>query len=375
AATEATASTGGQLMPPIMGSAAFIMAQNIPDITYNDVIIIAVIPALLYFLGAFLSVHFDAKKNMLRGLPVEELPTWRSIFTRIDLLLPLVVIVTTLLVGFTPMRAAIWGILTAFLLSFARASTRLGFRAMVEMLVDAARTALPVIAACATAGIVAGTVTSTGLAGQLGTGLIALAGGNFLVVLVLVTIACIIMGVGLPTTANYVVTSTVAAPLLYNNFDVPIIAAHFFVLFFGVLSEVTPPVCLAAYAGAGLANANPMTTGFTALKIAMAGFLVPYVLVFEPAMLLDGPILDLLPALVTVIIGMVSLAAGLGGFFLTNANTVERVVLIVSGILLVIPQLLVSGLGAIGVVIVLIIQYAKSAGERKQAKADEPQTV
>src|SRR5699024_9417505 len=235
AATEATAPTGGHLMPPIMGSAAFIMAQNIPDITYNDVIIIAVIPALLYFLGAFLSVHFDAKKNMLRGLPVEELPTWRSIFTRIYLLLPLVYIVTILLLVFTRIWAAIWGILTAFLLSFARASTRLGFRAMVEMLVDAARTALPVIAACATAGIVAGTVTSTGLAGQLGTGLIALAGGNFLVVLVLVMIACIIMGLGLPTTANYVVTSTVAAPILYNNFDVPIIAAHFFVLFFGVL--------------------------------------------------------------------------------------------------------------------------------------------
>src|SRR5699024_6107847 len=148
AATEATASTGGQLMPPIMGSAAFIMAQNIPDITYNDVIIIAVIPALHYFLGAFLSVHFDAKKNMLRGLPVEELPTWRSIFTRIDFLLPLVVIVTTLLVGFTPMRAAIWGILTAFLLRFALDSTRLGFRALVEMLVVSDHTAQPVFAYC-----------------------------------------------------------------------------------------------------------------------------------------------------------------------------------------------------------------------------------
>src|SRR5690625_1628634 len=243
AATEATASTGGQLMPPIMGSAAFIMAQNVPDITYNDIIVIGIIPAMLYFLGAFLSVHFDAKKNMLRRLPVEELPTWRSLLSRVDLLLPLIDIVTTLLVGFTPMRATLLGIVTAFLLSFIRASTRLGLRGMVDMLIDAARTALPVIAACATAGIVAGTVTSTGLAGQLGHGLIALAGGSFLVVLFLVMVACIIMGMGLPTTANYVVTSTVAAPILYNNFDVPIIAAHFFVLFFGVLSEVTPPVC------------------------------------------------------------------------------------------------------------------------------------
>ncbi|GAA2025696.1 TRAP transporter permease [Yaniella flava] len=373
AATEATASTGGQLMPPIMGSAAFIMAQNIPDVTYNDIIVIAIIPALLYFLGALLSVHFDAKKNMLRGLPVEELPTWKSLITRIDLLLPLVVIVTTLLVGFTPMRAAIFGIISAFLLSFIRTSTRLGFRAMVEMLVDAARTALPVIAACATAGVVAGTVTSTGLAGQLGSGLIALAGGNFLIVLFLVMVACIIMGMGLPTTANYVVTSTVAAPILYNNFDVPILAAHFFVLFFGVLSEVTPPVCLAAYAGAGLANANPMVTGFTALKIAIAGFLVPYVLIFEPAMLLEGTIADLIPAFVTVVIGMVALAAGLAGYFVTNASFIERLVLVISGIMLVIPNLIVSGIGAAGLVVVVIIQYIQKSRRGKSAEADHQQ--
>ncbi|HEY4577554.1 MAG TPA: TRAP transporter permease [Yaniella sp.] len=364
AATEATASTGGQLMPPIMGSAAFIMAQNVPDITYNDIIVIAIIPAVLYFLGAFLSVHFDAKRNELRGMPAEELPSWKSLLTRIDLLLPLVVIVFTLLWGFTPMRAALFGIISAFLLSFVRASTRMGFKTMVDTLIDAARTALPVIAACATAGIVAGTVTSTGLAGQLGGGLIALAGGNFLIVLFLVMIACIVMGMGLPTTANYVVTSTVAAPILYNNFDVPIIAAHFFVLFFGVLSEVTPPVCLAAYAGAGLANANPMVTGFTALKIAIAGFLVPYVLIFEPAMLLEGPVTDLLPALVTVILGMIGVAAGLAGHYLVDTNLLERVVLIVSGILLIIPDLMVSGIGAIGLTVVTVFHYLGSKRQR-----------
>lgn len=376
AATEATASTGGQLMPPIMGSAAFIMAQNVPDVTYNDIIVIAIIPAVLYFLGAFLSVHFDAKRNELRGMPAEELPSWKSLLTRIDLLLPLVVIVFTLLWGFTPMRAALFGIFTAFLLSFVRASTRMGFKTMVDTLIDAARTALPVIAACATAGIVAGTVTSTGLAGQLGSGLIALAGGNFLVVLFLVMIACIVMGMGLPTTANYVVTSTVAAPILYNNFDVPIIAAHFFVLFFGVLSEVTPPVCLAAYAGAGLANANPMVTGFTALKIAIAGFLVPYVLIFEPAMLLAGPVSDLLPALVTVIIGMVGVAAGLAGHYLVDTNLVERIVLIASGVLLVIPDLLVSGIGAIGLIIVTVFQYLASKRQRTNtATPQQAETV
>lgn len=369
AATEATASTGGQLMPPIMGSAAFIMAQNVPGVTYNDIIVIAIIPAILYFLGAFLSVHFDAKRNELRGLPPEELPSWRSLLTRIDLLLPLVVIIWTLLGGFTPMRAALFGILTAFVLSFVRASTRMSVRTMVDTLIDAARTALPVIAACATAGIVAGTVTATGLAGQLGNGLVALAGGNFLIVLFLVMVACIIMGMGLPTTANYVVTSTVAAPILYNNFDVPIIAAHFFVLFFGVLSEVTPPVCLAAYAGAGLANANPMVTGFTALKIAIAGFLVPYVLIFEPAMLLEGPWTDLLPALITVMIGMVGVAAGLAGHYLVRANTLERTVLIVSGILLVIPDLRISAVGGVGLVLITVLQFLKQKRQEQVAVA------
>lgn len=178
-------------------------------------------------------------------------------------------------------------------------------------------------------------------------------------------IACIVMGMGLPTTANYVVTSTVAAPILYNNFDVPIIAAHFFVLFFGVLSEVTPPVCLAAYAGAGLANANPMVTGFTALKIAVAGFLVPYVLIFEPAMLLEGPVSDLLPALVTVIIGMVGLAAGLAGFLLTGANVLERILLIISGVMLVMPDLVISAIGGIGMILAVVLQYLQKSRQSR----------
>lgn len=273
------------------------------------------------------------------------------------------------------MRAALFGILSAFVLSFIRASTRMGFKTMVDALIDGARTALPVIAACATAGIVAGTVTSTGLAGQLGSGLIALAGGSFLLVLFLVMIACIIMGMGLPTTANYVVTSTVAAPILYNNFDVPILAAHFFVLFFGVLSEVTPPVCLAAYAGAGLANANPMVTGFTALKIAIAGFLVPYVLIFEPAMLLEGPVSDLLPALITVIIGMVGVAAGLANHYFIDTNLVERIVLIASGVLLIIPDLFVSAIGAIGLIIVTVFQYLQYKRQQRETTSSQAQTV
>ncbi|NLS10651.1 TRAP transporter permease [Nesterenkonia sp. MY13] len=367
AATEATASTGGQLMPPIMGAAAFIMAQNVEGLEYNELIVIAVIPALLYFLGAFLSIHFEAKRREIRGLPPEELPSWKSLLTRADLLLPLVVIIGTLLSGMTPHRAALMGIATAFLLSFLRASTRLGFRGIIELFVAGARTALPVIMACASAGIVAGTVTTTGLGGQLGRRLVDVAGGSFLLVLVMVMIACIILGMGLPTTANYVVTATVAAPILYENFDVPLIAAHLFVFFFGILADITPPVCLAAYAGAGIANANPMRAGATALKIAFAGFLIPYAFILEPALLLQGTAGELLLALSTVILGLVAVAAGFAGYLIARGQIPDRIALVAGGALLIYPDLMVSGIGLAIVAAGVARQAMLRASGRKTA--------
>lgn len=370
AATEATASTGGQMVPPIMGAAAFIMAQNISGLEYNELIVIAIIPAALYFTGAFLSVHFEAKRNELKGLAPDELPSWKSILTRIDMLLPLVVIISTLIGGASPMRAALLGIGAALALSLVRAvfdhmvpvlvqaqkegkstpqevgklALALGY-VVLQMLIVGARTALPVIAACATAGMVAGTVTTTGLGGQLGAGLVSLAGGNFLLVLVMVMIACIILGMGLPTTANYVVTATVAAPILYQNFDVPLIAAHMFVFFFGILADVTPPVCLAAFAGAGIAGANPMRAGVTALRIAIAGFLIPYAFILEPALLLEGTFTELLLALVTVILGMIGVSSGLAGYLIAHGRAVDRILLVVGGVMLIYPDVMISGIG------------------------------
>ncbi|GAA1453063.1 TRAP transporter permease [Nesterenkonia lacusekhoensis] len=381
AATEATASTGGQMMPPIMGAAAFIMAQNIGDLEYNELIVIAIIPAGLYFLGAMLSVHFEAKRNGLKGMAPEELPSWRSLLVRMDMLLPLVVIITTLLSGMSAMRAALFGIGTALAISLLRAisehfipviaeGVRQGrspwvetgklllalAHAVVNMFIAGARTALPVIAACASAGIVAGTVTSTGLGGQLGAGLMNLAGGNFLLLLFFVMIACIVLGMGLPTTANYVVTATIAAPILYNNFDVPLIAAHMFVFFFGILADITPPVCLAAYAGAGIAHANPMAAGVAALKIAFAGFLIPYAFILEPALLLQGTVTELLLALGTVILGLISLASGLAGYLLTRANWVQRALLLGAGFLLIYPDPMVSGAGLVMLIAAVTLQ-------------------
>ncbi|TLQ00259.1 TRAP transporter permease [Nesterenkonia salmonea] len=374
AATEATASTGGQMVPPIMGAAAFIMAQNISGLEYNELIVIAIIPAALYFTGVFLSVHFEAKRNELKGIPPEELPSWKSIITRIDMLLPLVVIIGTLLGGASPMRAALFGIGTALGLSLLRAmiehlipvitdAVKEGkspleetgkmllalLYVVIQMLTSGARTALPVIAACATAGMVAGTVTSTGLGGQLGAGLVALAGGNFMLVLVMVMIACIILGMGLPTTANYVVTATVAAPILYQNFDVPLIAAHMFVFFFGILADVTPPVCLAAFAGAGIAGANPMRAGVSAMRMAIAGFLIPYAFILEPALLLEGTFTELILALGTVVLGMIGVSSGLAGYLIARGTIMDRTLLVLGGIMLIYPDVVVSGIG-LGVV-------------------------
>ena len=402
AATEATASTGGQLMPPIMGAAAFIMAQNIPDLEYNELIVIAVIPAALYFTGAFLSVHFEAKRNELRGIPPEELPSWKSVVTRVDMLLPLVVIIGALLGGTSPMRAALFGIGTALGVSLIRAAVEHlipvimnaaeeGKNPWVEtgkmalavlyvalaMLTSGARTALPVIAACAAAGIVAGTVTTTGLGGQLGSGLVSLAGGNFLLVLFMVMIACIVLGMGLPTTANYVVTATVAAPILYNHFDVPLIAAHMFVFFFGILADVTPPVCLAAFAGAGIANANPMRAGVSATRIAIAGFLIPYAFILEPALLLEGTATELFLALSTVILGMIGVSSGLAGYLIARGTAVDRILLVTGGVMLIYPDLAVSGTGlgivAVGVAIQAVLRSRGRAADMSGSDTAQPE--
>ncbi|AYY13263.1 TRAP transporter permease [Actinobacteria bacterium YIM 96077] len=357
AATEASASTGGQLMPPVMGAAAFIMAEY-TGVAYSEIIVLALLPALLYFSGLFMGIHFEAKRRGIVGVDASELPAWRGLLLRLDLLLPLVVIVTMLLSGRTPANAALWGIAAAFVLSFARSSTRLSPRAIVGLLEAGARVALPVIAACATAGIVAGTVTATGLGGKIAGGILDLAFGQFPLVLIFTMLACLLLGMGLPTTANYVVTATIAAPILLNEFDVPVIAAHLFVFYFGILADITPPVCLAAYAGSGIAGSNPLKTGVTALRIAIVGFIIPYIFILEPALLLqDTSIGELIPVVVTALLGLLAVSSGLTGYLLREAYPVERLLLVASGIALVYPEW-VSAVPAL--VVMLAIAFVQS---------------
>lgn len=351
-----------------MGAAAFIMASY-TGIPYNDIIVIAIIPAILYFSGVFLGTHFEARKQGILGLKKEELPKMKNLVKRLDLFIPLIIIIGFLLVGYTPTYAALFAIGAAFIISFFRKNTRLSFTGIIKLLEEGARTALPVIAACATAGIIAGTVTTTGLGPKIAGGIIDLAQGQFFLVMFFTMIACIILGMGLPTTANYVVTATMAAPALLA-FDVPVIAVHMFVFYFGIVADITPPVCLAAYAGAGIANANPMKTGVTAVKLAIAAFIIPYMFVSQPILLLQGDanVMNVSIAVITAMLGMASISAGMIGYFVSSVNWLERIFLFIGGLLLVYPDLKFSIVGLVIFAVIATIQFMrnKTGGIGKQ---------
>lgn len=348
AATEASASTGGQIMPPLMGAAAFIMMEYL-SVDYSTIMLAAIIPAILYFTGIFIGTHFEAKKLKIHGLPKSELPSFRKLMMKNGfMLLPLIIIVGTILAGFTPQRAALMGVVSAFLISFIRRETRMNLRQIVEVFEQGARVALPVIAACATAGIIAGVVSITGLGTKFAAGIIALSGGILPFALFFTMIACIILGMGLPTTANYVVTATIAAPVLINEFGVAAIAAHMFVFYFGIVADITPPVCLAAYAGAGIARANPFKSGVTAVKLAIAAFIIPYIFIFNPILVLvDVTPLKLIFALTTSLIGMIAVSSAVIGFLVRNSRIWERLVLFVGGLLMIYPELVTTVIGVV----------------------------
>lgn len=357
AATEASASTGGQIMPPIMGAAAFIMATY-TETPYSQIMIAALIPALLYFLGVFFGVHFESKKLGIIGVSKESLPNLKHLMVqRGYLILPLIVIFVTLLSGRTPMRAALIAILVAFLVSFVRKETRMSLWSIVKALEEGARTALPVIAACASAGIIVGVVVQTGLGGRIANGIIALGAGNLLLTLFFTMIACLILGMGLPTTANYIVTATMAAPALVLGLDVPVLVAHMFVFYFGIVADITPPVCLAAYAGAGLARANPFKSGVTAFKLATAAYIIPFIFVMNPQLIMiDVQPLSLSLGVATAITGMIGVSSSLMGYFIRRTLIWERIALLAAGLSLINPNQLFDIIGFAVIIAVGVIQ-------------------
>lgn len=359
AAAEASASTGGQLMPPIMGAAAFIMASY-TDIPYSQIIIAAAIPAVLYFAGIFLGTHFESKKLGILGVPKSELPDLKKLLLyRGYLLLPIILIFYTLLSGYSATRAALVAIGVAFLVSLLRKESRMSFRQLIRTLEEGARTALPVIAACACAGIIVGVVVQTGVGARIADGIIALGQNNLVLTLFFTMIACIILGMGLPTTANYVVTATMAAPALINGMDVPVLAAHMFVFYFGIVADITPPVCLAAYAGAGIARANPFKSGITATKLAIAAYIIPYIFVLNTQMILvDYEMIPLIISIITALIGMAGISSSVMGYLVRPAQAWERLVLFAAGLILITPNNLVYSL--IGILLIAVVWFVQS---------------
>ncbi len=353
---EAAASTGGQLMPPIMGAAAFLMAEFV-GIPYIQVAKAAVIPALLYFTGIMLVVHLEAKKEGLEGIPRDQLPKVKKIILeRGHLSIPLIAIVYLLIAGYTPMRAALWAIGLTIVSAMLRAATRISFRDVIAGLEDGARSALGVIIACATAGVIIGVVTKTGLGLRLGSELVYLAKGLLLPTLFFTMITSLLLGMGVPTTANYVITSTIAAPIILQ-LGVPVLAAHMFAFYFGIIADVTPPVALAAFAGAGIARSNPLMTGVSAFKLAIAAFLIPYIFVMSPSMLMiDTTLPQVLTIIATSLLGMLGVAAAVTGYFVDKAKWYERILFFAGGLMMIDPNITTDFLGLFIMLAAYIIQ-------------------
>ncbi|MBE8949137.1 MAG: TRAP transporter permease [Quinella sp. 3Q1] len=362
-AVEAAASTGGQLMPPVMGAAAFLMAEFV-GVPYVEIVKAAVIPAALYFIGVWLGVHFEAKRNDLQGLPRAELPKLGELLkTRGHLAIPLIVIVYLLVSGYTPMRAALVAIILSIVVSGIKKSTRMSPVAIVHGLETGARNVLGVLVACAAAGIIIGVVTKTGVGLKLASALLDLSGGLVLPSMFLTMITAILLGMGVPTTANYVITSTIAAPALIQM-GVPILAAHMFVFYFGIIADVTPPVALAAYAGSGISGGNALKTGINASKLAIAAFIIPYMFVLNPELILiHGVTGGLILSLLTAIIGMVALSSSLIGYLAAPLKNFERIILGAGGLMMIKPGLVtdVAGVAIFAAILFLQLRARKTS--------------
>ncbi|MBO8168392.1 MAG: TRAP transporter permease [Thermoanaerobacteraceae bacterium] len=367
-AVEAVASTGGQVMPPIMGAAAFLMAE-ILEIPYGRIMLAAVLPALLYYLAAFTMVHIEAIKLGLKGLPADQLPSARKAFReRGHLVIPLIVIIWLLVKGVTPTYAAFYGIIATIITSLLRPATRLSVRGLLRALEAGARGAMGVAIACAVVGLIIGTTSLTSLGMVLGDNIVALAGGSQLVTLMLTMVTCIILGMGMPTTAVYIVAATMAAPALVK-INVDPLAAHLFVFYFGNISNVTPPVALAAFTGAGIAGADPTKVGWTAARLAIAGFIIPYMWVYSPALIAQGEPLHILTSAVTAIIGVIALGMAAQNYFLRKTTKLERLLLLGAALMLIKPGV-VTDAGGLGMfAIVYLIQKLQLRQENVVSKS------
>lgn len=364
-AVEAAASTGGQIMPPIMGAAAFLMAEMV-GVQYSEIAMRAIFPALLYFTGIFIMVHLEAKRLGLKGIAKEDLPKFVPLFIRQGyLLIPLVTLVAMVMMGYTMSRSAVIATLLAILVSIPNKSTRMNPTRFVNALETGGKNTLSV--ACGIAGIIAGVVTMTGLGQILISAIVSVAGDRVIIALFLTMLTCIVLDMGVPTTANYIIMATTCAPILVNGMGINKIAANMFVFYFGIVADITPPVALAAYAGSAIAKSNPMKTALNASRLAIAAFIVPYIFAFNPAMLfIDADVIQVVVIIVTSLVGLTGVSGGLEGYMVTNMNPIQRILAVVGGLCLIIPGT-VTDLAGIAIVGASVIWQL--AAKKKRAAA------
>ncbi|MBR3835661.1 MAG: TRAP transporter permease [Clostridia bacterium] len=366
AAVEAAASTGGQIMPPIMGAAAFLMTEY-TGMPYAQIAIAAILPAVLYFTGIFMMIHFEAKKLGLKGLPKEAIPNFfKLIISKGYLLLPVVALVVAMN-HFSPAKAAILAIFCAIgvklvegiIKSIIHKKFEMDFAIYFQSLANGTKNAIGVALACAVAGCISAMVQQTGLANVLSSLVQSAAGLHPIFALMLTMLMCIVLGMGVPTTANYVIMASMVAPILMRSLSIPVLAAHMFVFYFGIVADITPPVALAAYAGSAIAKSNPLKTGVTATRLAITAFIVPYIFAFSPEMLIigaDKPWYEIVLLVITALCGIFIVSAGMEGYLLKNMPWWQRIMALAGGLCMIIPGLVTDIAGVVLIVLVLVVQ-------------------
>ncbi len=407
AAVEASASTGGQLMPPVMGAAAFLMAESV-GVPYSVIVKAAIIPAILYFAGIYIVTDLEAKKQGLQGLSRDKMPKLKTIMReRGHLMIPLIAIIYVLSANYTPSIAALVGIGCAVLGGYLKTlfqllvpgeksaqqimdeRTGLRPRDFLKALEGGARSILGVALACATAGIIAGMITQTGIGLKMGAGLSAMAGDNLILLLIFTMLASIVLGMGVPTTANYLITSTIMAPIVHRalvasmpalyeglraiGLGYDVLPAHLFTFYFGIIADITPPVALAAMAGAAIAKSDPLKTGVQATKIAIAAFVVPFIFVYSPQMLmLNAEWYEVVLIAITALIGMFGLGVGVEGYYESKLNILQRLMAAAGGLLLIIPGLVTDGAG---LVLIALVVFWQKMQNRSHHSGKKPEPV
>jgi len=365
-AVESAAATGGQIMPPVLGAAAFIMSE-FTHTPYLTIVVLSIVPACLYYLSLFMNVHFEACRTGLEGMPEEEIPkTSKVLADGWIFILPVVTLIVVLTMGYSPARAAFSAMGLLIVTSFLKSSTRIGPKIFWESLVSAGRNTVGIAAACACAGIIVGTVSMTGLGIKFANLIEQISQGHLIFALMFTAVASLVLGMALPTTANYIVQASVAAPALVA-LGMPVLTAHMFVFYFGVFADITPPVALAAYTAAGIAKGDPMKTGAIATRCVIVGFIVPFLFVYHPGLILRGPLEDMIMMIPSTALAVIALSAFVGNYLQRGCTVWERFALLASGILLITPGWVTDLAGL--VLLVLVFLWQRKRGNAQAAPA------